>query len=110
LISTSRQVVKLDLLSYGEDELAARVRNLTDDELLKIGERAFQLTFAAAKGKLYLAVALAAVEVMEGTPRSLRLTRRKLKGIWYERAQDEMDPHMTRMARKPAGDQANPAP
>jgi hypothetical protein len=96
LICTSRYVVQLDLLSYGEDELAAAVRDLTDDEMVKIGDRADQLCFSATDGKIYLAIALAAVEVMEGSPRPLRLTRRKLKGVWYRHQPGPADEHMNR--------------
>ena len=99
MINTSRQVVRLNLLSYGEDELAAKTPDLTDDEMVKIGTRAFELTFSIAKGKLYLAVALAAVEIMEDEPRPLKRTRRKLKGVWDQHEHGVSDPHMDKIVR-----------
>lgn len=104
MINTSRQVVRLNLLSYGEDDLAAKTPDLTDDETVRIGKRAFELTFSTAEGKLYLALALAAVEIMEGEPRPLQRTRRKVKGVWDQHEHGVSDPHMDRMVRRPPGD------
>jgi hypothetical protein len=104
VINASRLTVQKNLLSYGEDELASRTRDLADGEMLKIGERGAELLLSRqADRKLYLAVALAAVEVMEGSPRPLRLTRRKLKGISDH---CETDEHMTRTVRRPLPGQA----
>lgn len=108
MINTSRQVVRLNLLSYGEDELAAKTPDLTDDEMVKIGKRAFELTFSTAAGKLYLAVALAAVEIMEGEPRPLQRTRRKLKGVWDQHEHGVSDPYMDRMVRNSSRDIESP--
>ncbi|GAA2083278.1 hypothetical protein GCM10009780_21860 [Actinomadura alba] len=74
MINTSRVRLRYDLLTYGEEELAEKVRDLTDDEVRAIGKRAFDLTFSTTKGHLDLALTLAAVETMEGGPRPLRRT------------------------------------
>ncbi|GAB3651856.1 hypothetical protein GCM10027589_08950 [Actinocorallia lasiicapitis] len=82
LINTNRERIRLDLLSYGEDRLAVLAADLTDGDLHRIGERATELTFSTAQGRIYLALALAAVEVMEGDARPLKFSRRRIKGIW----------------------------
>jgi hypothetical protein len=82
VIRTNRERIHLDLLSYGEDDLAGRAAGIADEELRRIGERGFELLFGDAQGKLYLAIAMAAVEVLEGAPRPLARKRRKLKGVW----------------------------
>ncbi|WP_285701961.1 hypothetical protein [Actinomadura sp. NBRC 104412] len=82
MIRTNRERIRLDLLSYGEDHLAGRAAGITDDQLRRIGERGLQLVLSDAQGKLYLAIAMAAVEVLEGAPRPLARKRRKLKGVW----------------------------
>ena len=36
-IQSDRNVIKIDLLAYGESELAAKIDGLTDDQLKEIG-------------------------------------------------------------------------
>lgn len=72
----------MDLRSYGEDELAARASRLTEDELTRLGTRAGELILFGRESLLAKAVALAAVEVMEGATRELRFKRRKVTGIY----------------------------
>ena len=79
-ISRSREHLAVNLRTYGEDELATRVHDLTDQEMLKIGEVAASNTTESPL--LAKAVTLAAVEVMEGKARPLKWGRRRLKGIY----------------------------
>lgn len=85
-IVVSRQHLAIDLRTYGEDELAARALNATEEEMLRIGERGAEL---ACTGMLIAkAVALAAIEVFESKSRPTRWNRRKLKGIYPEEARE----------------------
>jgi len=83
LVAVTREMLAVDLRTYGEDRLAATVENMPDDVLLRIGELAFEKA-SGPKGERLLAkaLALATVEVVEGKARSLRWSRRKLKGIY----------------------------
>lgn len=47
--------------------------------------------------------ACAAVEVIEGEPRSLKRTRRKLKGVWDQHEHGVSDPNMDKMVRRSPG-------
>jgi hypothetical protein len=83
------EFIAIDLRTYGEDEVAARVPTLTPEDLERIYERADHYLYSEAYARPsgaspYLAwtVAMAAVEVMEGKQRPLRWKRRKLKGIY----------------------------
>jgi hypothetical protein len=83
IINTSPEQLAVDLRTYGEEALAQRVPRLTEAELSRIGELAFvRATDPRSGGLLAKALALAAVEVMEGEPRPLTWSRRKLKGIY----------------------------
>jgi hypothetical protein len=88
-ILRSREMLIVDLRTYGEDDVAAAVGDATDEQLRQIGERAdhyvYSDEFATPSGAsplLSWALARAAVEVIEGAPRDLRWKRRKLKGIY----------------------------
>ncbi len=79
-IHQTRELLAIDLRTYGEEALAAKVPDLTDDQMKRIGERAAE---NACTGMLLArAAALAAIEVLEGRPREPRWKRRKLKGIY----------------------------
>lgn len=66
---------------HGEDELADRALSITDDELQRIGELAACYAFSeramATGGSMggTRALSMAAVDVLEGTPRDLRWPR-----------------------------------
>jgi hypothetical protein len=93
-VTDERSLLQISLRSYGEEELALRVFQLSDAEMRRIGEVAKQ-HFAALGGPLNArgpsdrltrtyskAESLAAIEVMEGTRRPLKRKRRNLKGIF----------------------------
>jgi hypothetical protein len=89
LINTSREALTLALRSHGEDDCAGLVATLTDEQFRTIGERAGWYVLNAPSGRpgggtivLDTALALAAVEVVEGAGRELRWKRRRLKGIY----------------------------
>lgn len=69
------------LLAHDEDDLAERVRSLSDEELMQIGQRAEHYVFAEEQSVgggtmgTSRAVALAAVDVLEKGPRALRRDR-----------------------------------
>jgi hypothetical protein len=64
-----------DLLDYGESEVALESEGLSEERWREIGIRAFDL--APVHGLLSKALALAAVEMVEGRPRELRRKRRR---------------------------------
>lgn len=76
-IHTTPATIRLDLYHYGEDELAERARHLTSDEADLIAQAAGRWAFDQGVLLLAKAVALAAVEVLEGEPRDLALSRRR---------------------------------
>jgi hypothetical protein len=84
-----RRAIADDLWRYGEDDLARRAFDLTDHELERMGEIAGTHStasdVASGAGMLFSkAIALAAVEVMEGMARPLGRTRRRpLNGSPY---------------------------
>ena len=81
-IRTSRELLAVDLRSYGEDSLAAEIAKLPQERLEAIFERADDYLSSVQSTLLAKALALAAVEVLEGEPRELRRKRRRLKGVW----------------------------
>lgn len=81
MIQATKEKIEHDLRSYGEDSVAAMLMNISDEDFRRIGERAFdfacQPSTPSGRGMLISkALALAAVEVIEGAPRKLRLKRR----------------------------------
>ena len=88
-IVQERELTAIDLRTYGEDEVAARIPALADAELQRIHDRADHYVYSdeyarpsGASPYLSWAIAMAAVEVIEGQARPLRWKRRKLKGIY----------------------------
>jgi hypothetical protein len=83
MVWTERSSLAVDLWRYGEDELWKRVLTLPDRTMRQIGERAdYYLlhgpTTDAGKSMLIAqALALAAVEVLEGAARPLKRMRRR---------------------------------
>ena len=80
VISLTREHLAVNLRTYGEDDLASRALTLTDEQMRRIGEIAFD--HALTGMLLAKAVTLAAIEVLEGGPRLPKWSRRKLKGIY----------------------------
>lgn len=80
------------LREHGEDELADRVPSITGDELQRIGELAACYAFSeramATGGSMggTRALSMAAVDVLEGTPRDLRWPRTEAERRmgWYD--------------------------
>ena len=81
-VSTTRELLQADLRTYGEDELAARVPTLGEAEMRTIAEAADRYLYTPERPLLAKAVALAAVEVLEGASRPLKRNRRRLKGTY----------------------------
>jgi hypothetical protein len=82
--SHARQIVADILWTYGEDRLATRAEQLTDQEIERLQDIAddYSMRSATSSGAGMLiarAIALAAVEVMEA-PRPLARTRRRSLG------------------------------
>ena len=83
-VVSSRALVERDLRAYGEDAVAEKLPTISDEAFFRIGERAFDYscmptTLKSGAGMLIAkALALAAVEVIEGAPRALRRKRRLL--------------------------------
>ena len=89
ILWTTRELLAIDLRTYGEDEVAATIAALDEATLTGVFERAGDLsvsdelaTPSGAGVLLAKALSLAAVEVVEGEARPLRWRRRKLKGIY----------------------------
>lgn len=66
-----------DLKDYGEDDVAAKIPGLSESDLTRIGEIAFDHSLTGML--LAKAIALAAVEVVEGHPRELKRKRRRFR-------------------------------
>ena len=88
-VTRDPEFIAVDLRTYGEDNAAASVPGLSPDDLHRIYERAdhylYSDEFATPSGTspyLAWAIAMAAVEIIEGKQRPLRWKRRKLKGIY----------------------------
>ncbi len=80
-IQSSRSHIERDLRAYGEDAVAARISSISDEDFARIGERAFAyacMPTAKKSGGMLLAraLALAAIEIIEGAPRELHRKRR----------------------------------
>jgi hypothetical protein len=81
-ISISRELLQINLRTYGEEALAPRVPSLSDAEMHKIGEAAGRHATTGGVRLIDKALTLAAVEVLEGGSRPLKRSRRRLKGIY----------------------------
>jgi len=77
-----RDLLAINLRTYGEDELASKVLTIDDATLRRIWEVGDRPAFMPDTRLLAQASALAAVEVLEGVPRALKWKKRKLKGIY----------------------------
>jgi hypothetical protein len=82
VIRASKEEVAYNLMTYGEDTLLPALAAATPDQLTQIQRRAGYYAFGTASKSGYgmmfaRALALAAVEVLEGSPRELRRQRRK---------------------------------
>jgi hypothetical protein len=81
-IQTNRNDIERQLRSYGEDAIASKAAGLTESDLVRIGERAFDYacmpTTKKSGGGMMIAKAIAhaAVEIIEGSPRELRRKKR----------------------------------
>ena len=89
MIVVQRDTLALDLRTYGENELAGRILAADDEVLRRIWTRADHYVYSdehafpsGASMLLAKAVALAAVDILEGSSRDLRWKRRRLKGIY----------------------------
>jgi hypothetical protein len=77
MIYTPKENLVQDLEQYGEDAVAAQVKDLSQIDYDRLGDIAFE---HACTGMLIAkALALAAVEVIEGKPRELKRKRRVFK-------------------------------
>ncbi len=88
LINTTRDVLIRALRAHGEEKAAALVPGLTEEQFRAIGERAGWNVYNVPSGRkdgrsifLDTALALAALELLEGNSRALRWKRRRLKGL-----------------------------
>ena len=88
-VETPPADLAIDLRTYGEDEVADEIEQLAPEQLARIWERADHYVYApeyarpsGASPLLAWALAMAAVEVVEGQQRELSRKRRKLKGIY----------------------------
>jgi hypothetical protein len=75
-IYTTRRMLARALYTYGEFDLAAKFADVTPDQMDAIANRA---DVHADEGLMFAtALALAAVEVLEGEPRPLARSRRRM--------------------------------
>jgi len=81
-ISVSRELLQINLQTYGEEALALRVPNLSDAEMREIGVVAGRHATTGGVNLIDKALTLAAVEILEGASRPLKRSRRRLKGIY----------------------------
>jgi hypothetical protein len=87
-VVAQREALALDLRRYGEHDLADRVLAVRPHDLLRIAARADHYIFSkqhalrsGANMPIAKALALATIDVLEGTPRKLRRKRRAPKLI-----------------------------
>jgi hypothetical protein len=88
-VFTSRELLIVDLRTYGEDDIVQALEDADRERLQQIFDRADHYLYAdefskpsGASPLIAEALARAAVEIVEGAPRPLRWKRRKLKGIY----------------------------
>jgi hypothetical protein len=88
-VVTTRELLVVDLRTYGEEAVANALVDADEARLKEIFARAdhylYSDQFAKPSGASPLiaeALSRAAVEIIEGAPRPLRCKRRKLKGIY----------------------------
>jgi len=73
-LRTPRKSLIADLKTYGEDAVAKKIRGLSKREYDRLADIAFHHSLTGML--LSKALALAAVEVVEGAPRELKRKRR----------------------------------
>jgi hypothetical protein len=90
MLHLSRKDLAANLAAYGEQEASARIDSLSSEDYERIGKIGFQ--YALAGKHWFLAGCLAAIEVLEGTPRALKRKRR----VWddVDRELCEPDPRL----------------
>src|SRR5438132_282974 len=97
MVITTRRALAQDLWSYGEDELSKRVLSVTEEQLHQIFERAGEYAATAepestsGRGMLLSkALALAAVEVLDGRT----ALKRKRRRAGFAASGPEVDPEV----------------
>lgn len=84
-IHTTRESLAVILRSYGEEQLATLIPTLSDETFTKIGEVAADALYTSPAMKdgssimIVKALALGAIQVLEGKQREPKWKRRKLK-------------------------------
>ena len=78
-LHTPRKTLIADLEAYGEDAVASKIGRLSARDYERLSDLAF--THALSGMLLAKALALAAVEIVEGRPRELRRKRRILSKV-----------------------------
>lgn len=76
MIEASRHTIKLDLLAYGEHDLAEKMDRLSDEDLDRIGELAAK--HIGEGGYISKHIALGAIEFLEGKQREPKRKKRDL--------------------------------
>ena len=81
-VISSRSKVEQELRAYGEDAVAAKLGFISEEDFTRLSERAFAYACLPSGKKsdggmlIAKALALAAVEIVEGAPRELHRKRR----------------------------------
>jgi hypothetical protein len=80
-VQATRDHIERQLRAYGEEAVAMKLADVSDEDYDRISQRAFdyacQSSTPSGRGMLLdMALARAAVEVIEGAPRELRRKRR----------------------------------
>jgi hypothetical protein len=79
IVNSTREGLAHILWEYDEEYLATKIAHLTDADMQRIGEVAFVYACRTETTMIIKALALAAVEVLEGQPRDLRRKRRRVR-------------------------------
>lgn len=87
MILASRKSIKMDLLAYGEVDLAERIDHLTDYDLNKIGEVASK--YIGKGGYMSKTIVYGAIEFLEGNPREPKRKRRDLSFYKNDNVKDD---------------------
>lgn len=79
MINAALSVIATDLLAYGEEHVSAAVVRISPSEHERLGILAADILYAPGSPRLLsYCVAMAAVQVVEGRPRSLKRKRRQM--------------------------------
>jgi hypothetical protein len=78
-VVTDRWTLAEELWAFGEDDLYQRVLALSDRQMVKVFQRAARLYWDGDARSAAVALAMAAVTVLEGRPRPLARRRRRPK-------------------------------